>query len=175
MSLSDTNTRSVIPENRSLPSLLFHLSRLLSSNPTVWYKCQIKAFFYLVFGGMATAYAFQLFARSVGTLIQTSSKAQPTHWMDEIKHTVVGFGMTVASISAWPMMMYELGMETAIRWDLNECGVFGSPALYILKALVGLVAPHSHPPLPLLQTFTTMPQHIHTFRLFSHTLPPLSF
>jgi lathosterol oxidase len=122
-------------------------SGMLSSEPTVWYACFVRAVFYLLVGSLSTAAIFQMVARRYGKLIQASESAQPERIWDEIKHTVIGFGLVVGALIAWPMSRAAEGHETALRADLADCGVtlfVGQPhalsvALYLVKALVGLL------------------------------------
>jgi len=118
-------------------------SGLLHPIPSLYYKCFGACLVILYGGSLATAVLFQAFAKMVGKLIQTSANAQPTHYMDEIKDTFLGFGVVVASIAAWPVAQSQMGIPTAMRSSLNECVPFGdtplAPLMYMIKAVAGLL------------------------------------
>lgn len=114
-------------------------SGFLFEDPRLYFTCMAKAFVILLFGALGTAAIFQLIARSVGTLIQTSPNAQPARIGDEIKDTVFGFAWIISTMAAWPMARAALGYETALRGDLADCAPGGSAVLYMLKAIIGLL------------------------------------
>lgn len=107
--------------------------------PRVWYECATKAFIFITFGCFFTQLAFQVVASRVGRLIQTSDKAQPEHVLSEVRDTVLGTGIVVGCLAAWPMARYRNGHPIALRDSLEECGVYNSVPLYLLKAVVGLL------------------------------------
>ena len=111
----------------------------LHDRPDVWFAAFWRIVLVLFFGTVASSAAFQFVASKVGRLIQTSPSAQPTRVRDELIDTFVGFCWLVGAIVAWPVTQAQLGRETALRSSLAECGVNNSAALYVIKALFGLL------------------------------------
>lgn len=83
-------------------------------------------FVFTMVATVGTAGIFQVFVQALAKvglaeLVQTSPTAQPTLYWKELSDTVVGFGVVVGAMMAWPVANYNLGLETALRDNLDDC------------------------------------------------------
>jgi len=96
-------------------------SGVFHTSPRVFYEMFAKTLMYALAAHLCSALVCQFIFKSCGTLIQQGKKAQKEDVNREMVDTILGFGLVVASIAAWPLANAQLGMETAIRPTLDEC------------------------------------------------------
>lgn len=119
---------------------------LLHEDPIFWYKTAVQCFVVIMimfyFGATSTV----LLTRIVGEaeLLQDPQKSQPTLYWQEFVDCVIGHGLTVCTIVAWPVSMYLAGKDMALRSTMEEC-VFGLTGtvgvlVYTLKCFLAILA-----------------------------------
>ena len=121
-------------------------SGLAHQSPRNFYRMFAFTFLIAMGAHIVSALVCQFLFKSFGTLIQQGKAAQKENVRQEMLDTVLGFGIVVASVAAWPLANGQIGLETGVRATLDECiplpGVEQWPrglkvALYFAKMLIG--------------------------------------